>query len=160
MPMSLEQSFPSTPSGCAAWAFAVSTVFFAVRQHLQGRRLREARLESQRLRSELEKAGGAARSWEYRLERFDVLWFASVTALPASREVARVVAGLPHCPSCVVPLAKSAKGEGWSCPRCEFATTAALEDVALMDVIEKQALRHFKERHPDFRTAAEKQVQK
>lgn len=109
---------------------------------------RSGRLRRERdaLAARLKELESAPRRHEYRLERFDVLWFPVVTYEPASGEVLQVVAGAPHCPACAKAL-KAPPGDGeWSCPGCGAKRPASVTDLAVSDSVAKQAREYFLQR--------------
>ena len=91
---------------------------------------------------------------EYRVERFDVLWYPVVSFSPASKTVSGARAGLPHCKSCVLPLGSGGSDGGWVCPRCKTAYPASLADLAVVDTVGREALRYFLERDKDYKVTA------
>lgn len=95
-------------------------------------------------------AGVGGESWETRIERLDVLWYPSIQFSSSSKKVLKTVPGVPHCKECVVPLVLK-EGTGWSCPMCGNHFSESLVDVSILDVVGKQALKYFLERHKDFR---------
>lgn len=107
---------------------------------------RAARLA--RTEAELAELKTAPRDQEYRMERYDVLWFPVVTYKPLEKALTAVQAGSPHCPKCVKPL-KAGPGENWQCPGCGIQRPSSVVDVVVTDQIAGQAALWFLERHPD-----------
>jgi hypothetical protein len=92
-------------------------------------------------------------NWETRIERVDVLWFPTVTFSPSAKRVLKTAPGVPHCKNCARALSLSKDGnKGWVCPACSQSFPETLADVSILDMISKQAVKHFLERHPGFQT--------
>ena len=89
------------------------------------------------------------------MERFEVLWFPTVTALPVVKEIQQVAAGLPHCKTCVEPLSLSGGQNEWACRRCGARFPATLADLFVTDTLAKDALKFFQERHADYKYSPE-----
>ena len=136
--------------GYAAVGSGFLAIVFLIAGLLSKRKisLLETRLEA--LRKDNEKLRSGPQTWEYRIERFDVVWFPMLTTAPATREITQLNAGLPHCPSCVRPLGISGHDGEWACSKCQAKFAGSLADLAVTDVVNKQALRYFQERHPDY----------
>lgn len=126
------------------WAFAAVAVLLAGRAALLARRLRAAEAELARLRA-------APAELEFRVERFEALWFPIVGFRREAKEIAQVRPGAPHCPACVRPLAAAARGGDWFCPGCGVRRTANLGTLSVADTVCQEALRFFDERHPGYR---------
>ncbi len=94
-------------------------------------------------------APGADESWETRIERLEVLWYPVIHFSAAAKRVVKTVPGVPHCKACVLPLTLK-DGKGWVCPRCDNHFAESLVDVSILDMIGKQALRYFLERHKEY----------
>ncbi|MBI4377251.1 MAG: hypothetical protein HY549_12475 [Elusimicrobia bacterium] len=99
---------------------------------------------SQEMEKELIAIRAAAQTREFRIERFDLIWYPTVTYLPHSKRIVSIVPGAPHCRSCFAAL--SLKGEFWSCPSCGRQSPGSLGDLMVMDAITKETLKHFQER--------------
>ncbi len=111
------------------------------------RRLLEVEEEAVRLRA----AGKAPEVREYRVERFDVLWFAQVTFRSAAREVTSVAPGVPHCKACVEPLTSAGGRSAWTCARCGASFAESIVDLSSMDIVAGEALKWFLERFKGYR---------
>lgn len=118
----------------------VFLVLFAVERV---RRL-SARKSVARLEAELKEARKAGRTSQYRLERFDLLWFPTVVATEDNARVESVAPGLPHCKACVLPL--RSRGDQWVCPQCESKHPDSLADLMATESIRKEAVKLFEER--------------
>ncbi|MFA6002880.1 MAG: hypothetical protein WC881_02310 [Elusimicrobiota bacterium] len=129
---------------------ALAALAAAARVWALGRRARRLRAELDRARVELEGMRAAPRDWECQIERFDVSWYPVLNILPAAHEIARVTVGLPYCRTCALPLSQVSGGGAWRCPGCDFKSTAALEDVSVLDTVAQQALRVFRVKHPEY----------
>ncbi|MDD5629043.1 MAG: hypothetical protein PHU21_08260 [Elusimicrobia bacterium] len=103
------------------------------------------------LQAQLDELAARPLVWEGRVELFDLLWFPEVTASPKTHRVSSVKAGLPHCRECAAPL--SLVGGEWACAGCQARRPESVADVAVTDMIAKEALRQFLQRHPDYRAA-------
>ena len=127
----------------AGLALAVA-VYFAGRAAKSSAeaRLAQAEAELKALKSRSEKQ-------EYRLERFDLVWFPTVSFSPSEKTVLNAAPGLPHCRKCLLPLSQD-RGE-WACRQCAARFPDSLADLAVTDQITKQALQWFLERHPGYR---------
>jgi hypothetical protein len=86
---------------------------------------------------------------EFRIERFELLWFPVVTASVQTMEITNVVVGVPHCGKCAVPLGLE-KGE-WVCARCGARHPETLADTMVLDTVAQQAIKYFQERRPGYR---------
>ena len=143
-------SFPTTPDlGHAALAGAVALLAGAAaffKSRAGGLALRVSELEAK-----FDQARTAPKYWEYRIDRFDAIWFASVAAVPEAKAIIAVSPGVPNCKNCVAPLATTGGRSAWTCPACGKAHADSLVDVTVTDAIVKLALDQFKESHRDFR---------
>lgn len=92
-------------------------------------------------------------SWETRIERLEVLWYPVVQYLPGQKKVIKTVPGVPHCKKCAAPLSLSKEGKGWVCPQCGDHFVESLVDVSILDIVAKQALKYFLERHKEYRAS-------
>lgn len=138
-----------TPSpACAALAaLAAGLLVWA----LALRRARaSARADSAARERELAELKARPLEVEYRIERFDVLWYPVVTADPAARRVLKTLAGSPHCARCSVRLKSTGAERGWACPECGFHVAAALADLQVTDTVAQEALRYFLQRRKDY----------
>lgn len=141
-----------TPAEALPWAVAglsaVAAASFAVacsRAHQRGRELE----------GELATLRETPKTNEYRLERFDLVWYPAVTYAEKDKLVTKASPGVPHCKTCVVPLASS--GGGWKCPGCRTVRPDSIADTAATDSVVKEAMRFFLQRRADFRHAPELQ---
>ena len=108
------------------------------------------------LERELNSLKTAPKKIEYRIERYELLWFPVVTASPQSQEVLSVVCGLPHCRSCLRPLTVSRETGDWLCAECQQRYPASLSDTMVTDGIEKDAVKYFLDRNKSYRIAPKK----
>jgi hypothetical protein len=131
----------------AASAFVGLVVGFL----LGGLRASKAAREAAELKAKLDALDGQPQKWEARIERYDVVWFPIVTAEPKRRAVTGVVAGVPHCKKCVTALSL-ARNE-WSCAKCGHASPESVADVAILDMISKEAVKQYLDRHSGYNTA-------
>lgn len=120
-------------------------------------RVRASRLAGRAaaLQAEVDALKSAPLKQEFRMDRFEVLWFPTVTASEAGKVVTQVVPGLPHCKSCVASLTLAAD-HSFSCGRCGAKFAASLADVFVTDSVSKDAVKFFQERHPGFRVELKK----
>lgn len=88
---------------------------------------------------------------EFRIERFDLIWYPTVTASIQTMEVTNVAVGVPHCGKCAVPLGLD-KNE-WVCARCNARHPESIADSMVTDTVSKQAIQYFKERRPGYKVA-------
>ena len=133
--------------GAAALLAAAIALYFRSRVSAQAARAAAAEAELKALKE-------APLKLEYRLDNFGVLWFPLVTASAAAKEVLSVTPGLPHCKACVRPLSAAGADGQWVCRQCQAHFPATLVDIHVTDIISKEALRCFQERHPDWTTKA------
>lgn len=116
---------------------------------------RLARLRSERravtLEAELKALKSRPEKHEFRVERFELLWFPTVTASPQDQTISSVAPGVPHCKPCLMPLALE-RGQ-WRCRQCAALHPESLGDVQVTDSITSQALQWFQQRHPGYRVA-------
>lgn len=121
------------------------------------RKEKEFRAVVQRLaetEKELRALKSAPRVVEQRLERFDLLWFASLTVQDNPSYIISATAGLPHCRSCVSPLKlQSGAEEAWVCLDCGARHPASVADTMVMDSVLQQAIKEFQQRHKGYRLA-------
>lgn len=104
---------------------------------LKSRRVARLSRELKELKVGLEGLKEAAKRREYRIERYDALWFATVSEGTKGLEAAP---GRPYCKSCIIPLA-AADGRGeWRCPKCQASLPASLGELHVVDSIRKLAL--------------------
>lgn len=109
------------------------------------------RAEKARAAAEAEAQRQAAISaHEVRLERYDALWLASVTASSLERRILAVKPGLPYCPQCVKPLTSSQGITPWKCPSCGAAFADTLGTLTVTDAITREALEMFRKAHEDY----------
>ena len=141
--MALLSLLPYAPYACAGLALLAAALLCS--NSILRKRLKAAQRAS--------PADGALEK-EFRLERFDVLWYPRVSYSPVSKTVAKARAGLPHCKSCVLPLSVSPSDGKWACSRCRTAYATTLADLAVVDSIEREALRYFLERNKDYQVTS------
>lgn len=104
---------------------------------LKSRRVARLSRELQELKVGFEGLKEAAKRREYRIERYDALWFATVEETAKGLEASP---GRPYCRACVVPLA-AADGKGeWRCRKCGVGLPASLGELHVVDSIRKLAL--------------------
>ncbi len=110
-----------------------------------------AKKRAAELEAKLGDLESAPKQWEARIERYELLWFPTLT-LDAKRRVATALAvGLPHCRSCVKPLSLN-KGQ-WSCAECGHSSPESIADLMITDQIGKDAVKQFLQRNPGYTTA-------
>ena len=102
-------------------------------------------------RGELQALRGRPEIHEFRLERFDLVWFPEISISSHDRMILGVTPGVPHCRGCLIPL--SLQSGNWTCRQCSGKYPESLADLSVLDSISKQALTWFQQRHPGFRTA-------
>ncbi len=124
---------------------------FYLLEHTSSSRLRRRLLEVEEEVVRLRAAGKAPEVREYRVERFDVLWFPQVSYRSASKEVLAVGPGVPHCKACVEPLKSSGGRSEWACSRCGASFAESIVDLSSMDIVAGEALKWFLERFKGFR---------
>lgn len=107
-------------------------------------RKRLAELEGQK-----QAVANGTKESEYRIERYDVLWFPAVVSSPTQKKVVQVKTGVPHCMACVLPL--TMKGDSsWSCAKCAKRFQSSLIDVMVTDSINSQAVKYFLDRNKGY----------
>ncbi len=121
---------------CALWISAKTETRKAV----------EARRKAEKALRELKEQPERA---EFRVERFELLWFPVVTASIQTMEITGVNPGLPHCAKDAVPLGLD-KNE-WVCARCGSRHPESLADTMVLDTISDLAIKYFQERRPGYR---------
>lgn len=119
-----------------------------VRAASQARRDGQARLKAEKALRELRERPETA---EFRIERFDLLWFPVVTASVQEMMITAVNPGVPHCGKCAVPL--GIDGKEWACARCGARHPETLSDTMVLDTISQLAVKYFQERRPGYRVA-------
>lgn len=110
-----------------------------------------ARRRADTLEGELKALKSRPEKHEFRLERFELLWFPTVTASPQDKLIQSVAPGVPHCKACLLPL--SLEKNEWRCRQCSAIFPESLGDVQVTDSISNQALQWFQQRHPGYRLA-------
>ena len=128
---------------------ALVAAFAAV---MYGRALADRRRAERALevaRSELKALRSKAEIQEYRLERYDLVWYPAITYSPPDLAILSAAPGVPHCRACIVPLVLE-RGE-WLCRQCAAKHPESLADLTVTDSIVNQALKWFQERHPGYR---------
>jgi hypothetical protein len=88
---------------------------------------------------------------EFRIERFDLLWYPVVSASLETMRIDSVVVGVPHCGKCAVPLGLA--GKEWACARCSARHPESVTDTMATDSVAQQAVKYFQERRPGYRVA-------
>lgn len=92
---------------------------------------------------------------EGRAERHGLLWFPVLTVDDAQKQILSALAGLPHCPRCLKPLALVAgPPEEWVCAGCEDRRAGTAADLQVVDAMIAQTIHEFVMRHADYRAAA------
>lgn len=134
---------------------AAVTAFYLLERTSAGR-LRRRLLDSEEEMIRLRTAGKGPETREYRIERFDVLWFPTVTFRSAAREADSCAAGVPHCKACVEPLTSSGGRSAWGCPKCAAQFPESLVDLATTDMVAGEAMKWFLERNKGFRARSER----
>ena len=132
--------------GAAAGAGAV--VGFLLGLALAGRGRRKAQAERDAALGELQALRSRPGKQEFRLDRYELLWFPVVTFSEQDKTILSAAPGVPHCRSCLIPLALN--HESWDCRQCGKRNAASLADTAVTDSIVNEALRYFSERHPGY----------
>lgn len=130
--------------------FLVVALLFALLLYIKervGRHQAQERLDA--LKLELKSVLSRAEKHEYRIERFELLWFPTVTASAQTKEILAVAPGMPHCKACAIPLGFDR--DLWTCRQCGAQHPTTLADLMVTDTIGKQALKFFQERHPGYR---------
>lgn len=133
------------------YAWAAAAVPFFLLWLLARRRAVNAERRAEGLAAELKDLKEKPERWEGRIDRYEVLWFPSLTADPKRREVVAIAPGVPHCRSCVQPMAIQ-KGD-WVCAGCGQRKPESIADVTILDGIGREALQHYMQRHPGWRGA-------
>lgn len=108
------------------------------------------------LEADLERTRSEPVKWEYRLERYELLWYPVVTAAPDSKKIISIAPGIPHCMKCIVPLATHGALAEWECSQCGAKHPESIVDAVVTDGIVNQALGYFKERHQGYDLAEKK----
>lgn len=138
-------------------ALAISVIALAValaRNRLSLLKLAVRLAEAQK---ELQAVKSAPWSVEQRIERFDLLWFPSLTIQKDPPYILSVAAGLPHCRACVAPLKLQEGGEEpWVCLDCGARHPASLADTMVIDSIIERAIKEFLQRNKGYRLAPKK----
>lgn len=116
--------------------------------------LRKARRRAEALEDEVRRMRSKPEKHELRLDRFDLVWFPTVTVSPGTMEITGVAPGVPHCRACVSPLSLG-RGE-WSCSLCNAKFPESLADLMVSDSITQEALKYFQQRHKGYRLAIKK----
>src|SRR5438105_3461901 len=94
----------------AGAALALTAVLFVFRSRARALAQKTAALEA-----ELSRLRSAPAFWEYRVERFDAVWFPTIAALASEKRVVSASPGVPHCGQCVQPLATTGGLSSWKC---------------------------------------------
>jgi hypothetical protein len=92
---------------------------------------------------------GGPKSAEFRVDRYDLLWYPKVEFSEKDKTFGKIAAGIPHCKKCVLPL--KLDGKEWVCSGCSQRRPESVADIMVMDSITKEATAFFLERHKDFR---------
>ena len=130
---------------------AISAAVAAAAWAARSKALRRAEAAEQ----SAESLRAAERPNEYRVDRFDLIWFPVVSYLEAEKLVTRASPGVPYCKACVKPLAS--QGGAWRCPGCSDQRPDSVVDTAATDSVMREAVRFFLQRHPDFRLSPDLQ---
>lgn len=139
-----------TPAAALPWGLAAAALVVAAGFAWAYAR---AKARAAALEAELAVVLGADRHNEYRLERFDLIWYPVVSYQEKDKVLARASPGVPFCRKCVKPLAPD--DEGWKCPGCGARSPDSIADTAATDSIVREAIRCFLQRRPDYRAAPE-----
>lgn len=132
-----------------ALATAAAVLFLRVLwDHWQKKKLRKRLVEAE---GKLQASVNGNRENEYRVERYDVLWFPTVVSSPSKKQILQVKPGVPHCLTCVAPL--SMKGAQWACAKCGKSFESSLADVMVADSVNAQAVKYFLERNKGYSEA-------
>lgn len=134
------------------YAWAAAALPFLVLWLLARRRVVAAERRAESLAAELRDIKERPDRWEARIERHDLLWFPVLTADPGRREVTEVAPGVPHCKSCVRPMAIE-KTE-WVCGQCGQRRPETVADLVIIDGVGRDAVKQYLERHPEWRAGA------
>lgn len=107
-------------------------------------RRRAGRRQIERLAAALAAAELAARRREFRLDRFELIWYPNVTVSADGSRVEGVAPGLPHCRKCLLPL--KIEGEEWVCGGCHARHPGSLADQMATESIRREAVKLWEER--------------
>lgn len=132
----------------AAGAFALVAFALYIRE-ASARKRAEARLAP--IEAELQALKNRSEKHEFRIERFDLVWYPVVTVDPNAKTIQSAAPGVPHCKACILPLVL--EKDAWACRQCGTKHAASLADLAVTDQIVRTALQYFQERHPGYRVA-------
>lgn len=153
MPLELLNRAAQLAAAVAAVAAACAAVFLILwRRALGAARAAEARASE--AQKELSDVKAAPQQHEVRVERFDLLWYPTLTAYMMAQEIVAANAGLPHCRACVQPL--TLKGQGWVCPGCHKEYPESLADVQVTDSVIQEAVKRFLERRKGWKVSLRK----
>lgn len=103
------------------------------------------------LEGELKALRSRPEKHEFRVERFELVWFPTITASAQDQVISAVAPGVPHCRACMLPLVL--EHQQWRCRQCAAQHPESLGDVQVTDAITNQALQWFQQRHPGYRVA-------
>lgn len=109
-----------------------------------------------KLRDELKTLLAAPKTNEYRVERFGLAWFPTVTFHEGKKLITKAAPGVPYCKPCAKVLAQ-APGGGWACAGCGDRRADSVADAIATDSVVREALATFLMRHSDYRLAPELQ---
>lgn len=107
------------------------------------------------LREELASLRAAPKTNEYRVERFGLVWFPTLTFDGGEKLVTKAAPGIPYCKACSKALAQA--GGGWACSGCGERRADSVADAVATDSVMREAVAAFLMRHPDFRLAPQLQ---
>ena len=111
------------------------------------RRKAEAALAT--AQAELQALRSKPSQQEFRMERFELIWYPVITYSASDQAILSAAPGVPHCRACILPLVLE-RGE-WLCRQCASKHPESLADMLVTDSIVAQALKYFQERHPGYR---------
>lgn len=145
--MPLPETLPFLPAATAALLAIGFLVLYLVEKRRAGALAAQLR-ESQALAASFKTA---PQTFEYRVERFELIWYPLLTVSPAERAITAAAAGLPHCRNCAVAF--KSEGKDWACPKCNDRRPETVADTMVVDSVIKEAVKFFLDRHPDYRSA-------
>jgi len=90
---------------------------------------------------------------EFRMLKYDVLWFPVLTIDPKnSSHILNTKVGLPYCQKCILPL-KAGVDEQWICMACGFKCAGTVVDIMITDGIAKIAETYYGESRSRLKSA-------
>lgn len=129
---------------------AASALILALALHLQRKRIHSLEESTTALKEKLARIEAAPTEFIHRIERYDVLWFASVMASVIDKRIISAKPGLPFCSKCVLPLASAQGITPWKCPSCGSAYADSLGTLTVTDTVVGMALEQFRLTHRDY----------